>query len=154
MLRVSPLPDHPRLSSEPQNEILDVVEDHFRKKILDRVHHRTQLTSNCVPTAGILFDMDGTLVDSITAVEAAWSSVANELGMPADEVIAATHGRRAIDNLRDLKPKLRRLTNEQMDEHVQEVSRILSVSILHRRELSNPVYRCVFDGGRNWKLMI
>jgi beta-phosphoglucomutase-like phosphatase (HAD superfamily) len=66
--------------------------------------------------------MDGTLVDSITAVEAAWSSVANELGMPADEVIAATHGRRAIDNLRDLKPKLRRLTNEQMDEHVQEVS--------------------------------
>ena len=71
---------------------------------------------------GILFDMDGTLVDSITAVEAAWSSVAQELGMPADEVIAATHGRRAIDNLRDLKPKLRRLTNEQMDEHVQEVS--------------------------------
>ncbi|GAA5982603.1 hypothetical protein JCM5350_002116 [Sporobolomyces pararoseus] len=69
---------------------------------------------------GILFDMDGTLVDSITAVEAAWSSVAQELGMPADEVIAATHGRRAIDNLRDLKPKLRRLTNEQMDEHVQE----------------------------------
>ncbi|GAA5871110.1 hypothetical protein JCM16303_001692 [Sporobolomyces ruberrimus] len=69
---------------------------------------------------GILFDMDGTLVDSITAVEAAWSSVAEELGMPADEVIAATHGRRAIDNLKDLKPKLRRLTNEQMDEHVQE----------------------------------
>ncbi|GAA6060302.1 hypothetical protein JCM10212_002943 [Sporobolomyces blumeae] len=69
---------------------------------------------------GILFDMDGTLVDSIAAVEAAWSSVAKELGMPADEVIAATHGRRAIDNLRDLKPKLRRLTNEQMDEHVQE----------------------------------
>ncbi|GAA5901909.1 uncharacterized protein JCM6883_000435 [Sporobolomyces salmoneus] len=69
---------------------------------------------------GILFDMDGTLVDSITAVEAAWSSVAEELGMSAQEVIAATHGRRAIDNLRDLKPKLRRLTNEQMDEHVQE----------------------------------
>ncbi|GAA5925041.1 uncharacterized protein JCM15063_005798 [Sporobolomyces koalae] len=69
---------------------------------------------------GILFDMDGTLVDSIAAVEAAWSSVAEELGMPADEVIAATHGRRAIDNLKDLKPKLRRLTNEQMEEHVVE----------------------------------
>ncbi|GAA5964868.1 hypothetical protein JCM21900_006776 [Sporobolomyces salmonicolor] len=69
---------------------------------------------------GILFDMDGTLVDSIAAVEAAWSSVAAEIGKPADEVIAATHGRRAIDNLRDLKPKLRRLTNEQMEPHVEE----------------------------------
>lgn len=69
---------------------------------------------------GILFDMDGTLVDSIAAVEAAWTSVANELGQPADEVIAATHGRRAIDNLRDLKPKLRRLTNDQMEPHVEE----------------------------------
>ncbi|SGY66659.1 BQ5605_C004g02694 [Microbotryum silenes-dioicae] len=69
---------------------------------------------------GILFDMDGTLVDSIAAVESAWSSVAEELGKPADEVIAATHGRRAIDNLRDLKPQLRRLTNEQMEPHVEE----------------------------------
>ncbi|KAM0792836.1 hypothetical protein ACM66B_002602 [Microbotryomycetes sp. NB124-2] len=68
----------------------------------------------------ILFDMDGTLVDSIKAVEAAWTSVANELGQPAEDVIAATHGRRAIDNLRDLKPQLRRLTNEQMEPHVEE----------------------------------
>ncbi|KAM0749757.1 HAD-like protein [Meredithblackwellia eburnea MCA 4105] len=64
--------------------------------------------------------MDGTLVDSIAAVEAAWTSVANELGEPAEKVIAATHGRRAIDNLRDLKPTLRRLTNEQMEPHVEE----------------------------------
>lgn len=61
------------------------------------------------------------LVDSIAAVEAAWTSVAVELGQPADVVIAATHGRRAIDNLRDLKPKLRRLTNEQMEPHVENV---------------------------------
>ncbi|ORY90893.1 HAD-like domain-containing protein [Leucosporidium creatinivorum] len=67
----------------------------------------------------ILFDMDGTLVDSIAAVEAAWTSVAEELGQPAEDVIAATHGRRAIDNLRDLQPKLRRLTNEQMEPHVE-----------------------------------
>lgn len=66
--------------------------------------------------------MDGTLVDSIAAVEAAWTSVAEELGQPAEEVIAATHGRRAIDNLRDLQPKLRRLTNEQMEPHVEAVS--------------------------------
>ncbi|GAA6031936.1 hypothetical protein NBRC10512_002164, partial [Rhodotorula toruloides] len=69
---------------------------------------------------GILFDMDGTLVDSIKAVEAAWAGVAQEIGQDPEEVIAATHGRRAIDNLRDLKPKLRRLTNEQMEPHVEE----------------------------------
>ncbi|POY73535.1 hypothetical protein BMF94_3472 [Rhodotorula taiwanensis] len=69
---------------------------------------------------GVLFDMDGTLVDSIKVLEAAWGSVAQELGKDPEEVIAATHGRRAIDNLRDLKPKLRRLTNEQMEEHVEE----------------------------------
>ncbi|KAL8280404.1 hypothetical protein RQP46_007052 [Phenoliferia psychrophenolica] len=68
---------------------------------------------------GILFDMDGTLVDSIAAVESAWTSVANELGLPPAEVIAATHGKRAIDNLKDLQPKLRRLTNEQMEPHVE-----------------------------------
>ncbi|BGP53210.1 hypothetical protein JCM8202v2_000769 [Rhodotorula sphaerocarpa] len=66
---------------------------------------------------GVLFDMDGTLVDSI---KAAWGSVAKELGKDPEEVIAATHGRRAIDNLRDLQPKLRRLTNEQMEPHVEE----------------------------------
>ncbi|GAA5860475.1 hypothetical protein JCM3774_000435 [Rhodotorula dairenensis] len=74
---------------------------------------------------GVLFDMDGTLVDSIKSrlnatVEAAWGAVAQEIGQDPEEVIAATHGRRAIDNLRDLKPKLRRLTNEQMEPHVEE----------------------------------
>ncbi|TNY23957.1 HAD-like domain-containing protein [Rhodotorula diobovata] len=69
---------------------------------------------------GILFDMDGTLVDSIKAVEAAWGAVAAEIGEDPEKVIAATHGRRAIDNLKDLKPHLRRLTNEQMEPHVEE----------------------------------
>ncbi|GAA6047910.1 hypothetical protein JCM3770_006420 [Rhodotorula araucariae] len=69
---------------------------------------------------GILFDMDGTLVDSIKAVEAAWGAVAAEIGEDPEKVIAATHGRRAIDNLKDLKPQLRRLTNEQMEPHVEE----------------------------------
>lgn len=69
----------------------------------------------------VVFDMDGTLVDSIAAVESAWGSVAIELNRDPAEVIAATHGRRAIDNLRDLKPRLRRLTNDQMEEHVEKV---------------------------------
>ena len=77
---------------------------------------------------GVLFDMvshsvprvapsdvnqDGTLTDSIAAVEAAWGAKADELGLDADEVIAATHGRRASDNLQDLIPTLKK-------EHVEQ----------------------------------
>ena len=51
---------------------------------------------------------DGTLTDSIAAVEAAWTAKAEELGLDPDEVIAATHGRRAEDNLLELVPNLKR----------------------------------------------
>ncbi|KAK4698073.1 hypothetical protein P7C70_g8112, partial [Phenoliferia sp. Uapishka_3] len=106
---------------------------------------------------GILFDMDGipltrellfsaALVDSIAAVEAAWTSVANELGQPADEVIAATHGRRAIDNLRDLKPKLRRLTNEQMEPHVEDVRAMgLELRLISEALIDVPLFAISFQ---------
>jgi len=67
----------------------------------------------------ILFDMDGTLVDSIAAVESAWGAVAQALNRDPQEVIDATHGRRAIDNLKDLKPHLRRMSNVEMEPHVE-----------------------------------
>jgi hypothetical protein len=50
---------------------------------------------------------DGTLTDSIAAVEAAWGKVADDLNLPRDQVIAATHGRRATDNLAALKPHIK-----------------------------------------------
>jgi len=49
---------------------------------------------------------DGTLTDSIAAVEAAWTRVAREIGADPAFVIAATHGKRAIDNLARFKPHL------------------------------------------------
>ncbi|KAJ7774499.1 HAD-like protein [Mycena maculata] len=54
----------------------------------------------------VLFDMDGTLTDSIAAVEAAWTRVAEEIGRDPAEVIALTHGKRAVDNLAMLKPDI------------------------------------------------
>jgi len=68
----------------------------------------------------VLFDMDGTLVDSIGAVEQAWGSVAKELGRDEQEVIDHTHGRRATDNLRDLKPELKETPEPEMQPHVKE----------------------------------
>lgn len=50
---------------------------------------------------------DGTLTDSIAAVEAAWHKVADEIGQDPKYVIAATHGKRAIDNLCQFKPHLK-----------------------------------------------
>jgi len=48
-----------------------------------------------------------TLTDSVAAVEAAWSRAAREIGADTTSVIAATNGRRAIDNLAQFKPHLR-----------------------------------------------
>lgn len=66
---------------------------------------------------GVLFDMDGTLTDSIAAVEAAWTAKAEELGKDPEEVIKATHGRRASDNLQDLIPSLKK---EDIDQEVDK----------------------------------
>ncbi|POV95109.1 hypothetical protein PSHT_15848 [Puccinia striiformis] len=38
----------------------------------------------------VLFDMDGTLVDSIPAIESAWAAVAKKINKPAADVIEAT----------------------------------------------------------------
>lgn len=49
---------------------------------------------------------DGTLTDSIAAVEAAWGKVADDLGLDRETIIAATHGKRAIDNLKQFRPEI------------------------------------------------
>ncbi|KAF9263018.1 hypothetical protein L218DRAFT_973364 [Marasmius fiardii PR-910] len=67
----------------------------------------------------VLFDMDGTLTDSISAVEAAWSKVAKDLGEVPEYVVAATHGKRAIDNLRQFRPNLARANTEEMNGEVR-----------------------------------
>jgi mannitol-1-/sugar-/sorbitol-6-phosphatase len=46
---------------------------------------------------GILFDIDGTLVDSTTAVERSWRTWAREYHVDADEVLRVCHGRRTED---------------------------------------------------------
>ncbi|OBZ71277.1 2-deoxyglucose-6-phosphate phosphatase 1 [Grifola frondosa] len=64
----------------------------------------------------VLFDMDGTLTDSIAAVEAAWGKVATDIGQDPAYVIAATHGKRAVDNLSQFKPHIKA---HEMDDEVQ-----------------------------------
>ncbi|KJC63703.1 sugar-phosphatase [Agreia bicolorata] len=54
----------------------------------------TSLTARAV-----LFDMDGTLVDSTAVVEQVWSAFAAENGMDAQAIIATGHGVRAEDTM-------------------------------------------------------
>lgn len=49
---------------------------------------------------GFLFDLDGTLVDSLPSVERAWSNWARRHGLSPEEVLAFIHGKQAITSLR------------------------------------------------------
>lgn len=49
---------------------------------------------------GFLFDLDGTLVDSLPAVERAWGNWAMQHGISIDEVLDFIHGKQAITSLR------------------------------------------------------
>ena len=54
--------------------------------------------------AGVLFDMDGTLVDSTVVVEAMWSEFAATHGLDPDVLVPASHGRQTLDTIRDFLP--------------------------------------------------
>lgn len=55
---------------------------------------------------GILFDLDGVLVDSAECVERTWREWAAKHHLDAEEVISAAHGRRTIETLRLVAPEL------------------------------------------------
>ena len=52
----------------------------------------------------LLFDMDGTLVDSTDVVEVAWRRFAGQHGLDADALLADVHGMRAEESIRRWAP--------------------------------------------------
>jgi sugar-phosphatase len=52
----------------------------------------------------VLFDMDGTLVDSRPAVERVWRGFADRFDLDPDRVVEEAHGVRMIDTIRKLAP--------------------------------------------------
>ncbi|WP_323864192.1 sugar phosphatase [Xenorhabdus cabanillasii] len=61
---------------------------------------------------GFLFDLDGTLIDSLPAVERAWVKFADKMGINRDEVLNYVHGTPAILSLRHFMPGA---TEEEID---------------------------------------
>ena len=53
---------------------------------------------------GVLFDLDGVLVDSTPAVARVWADWAREHGFDPDEVVKKGHGRPSIATIRELLP--------------------------------------------------
>ena len=54
----------------------------------------------------ILFDMDGTLVDSKACVESIWKRWALRHGVDVHSLLQTSHGRRAEDTIKDVAPHL------------------------------------------------
>jgi len=57
-----------------------------------------------LPCRGVLFDMDGVLVDSTPAVARVWSGWAREHGFEPEAVVKQAHGRPSIATIRELLP--------------------------------------------------
>ena len=70
-----------------------------------------------IQCAGVLFDLDGVLVDSTPAVARVWAKWAARHGFDADEVVRQAHGRPSIATIRELLP------NGNHDEENAEVER-------------------------------
>jgi sugar-phosphatase len=64
---------------------------------------------------GVLFDMDGVLINSTAADERSWLRWAQTHGMEGTFSVQSTHGRRTIDTIRLLRPDL---------DHQTELNRI------------------------------
>ena len=56
--------------------------------------------------SAVLFDMDGTLVDSTACVEIIWTNWALKNGIEVQRTLAAAHGRRTVETLREVAPFL------------------------------------------------
>ncbi len=59
-----------------------------------------------VECQAILFDMDGTLVDSTPVVERQWKRFAERHGLDYAEIMRVSHGRRNQETIREIAPHL------------------------------------------------
>ncbi|HEY3989510.1 MAG TPA: HAD family hydrolase [Acidobacteriaceae bacterium] len=81
------------------------------------------MPSVTISVRGILFDMDGVLISSTGADERCWLQWAKHHGMEGTFSLQSTHGRRALDTLRAIRPDLdpvieqRRLEDYDAEDH-------------------------------------
>lgn len=65
----------------------------------------SHMTAALIECDAVLFDMDGTLVDSTDVVERHWARWAARRGINVSEILAVSHGRPTIETLRLVAPR-------------------------------------------------
>lgn len=63
------------------------------------------MTDSVLTASVLLFDMDGTLVDSTASVERAWGRFAARHGLEASAILAVAHGRPTIEVVAEFAPQ-------------------------------------------------
>jgi sugar-phosphatase len=82
-----------------------------------------------ITTRGLLFDMDGVLVSSLSSVERCWAQWADIYGVDREYALRITHGRRAIDTVRTLRPDIDPLVGLKVIEDI-EVNDVADTKLL------------------------
>jgi mannitol-1-/sugar-/sorbitol-6-phosphatase len=88
------------------------------------------LSTMTVTARAVLFDMDGTLVDSTGVVEQVWGRFAARYGLDFEEILRTSHGVQAIDTVRRFAPPgadVHALTEELGRMELAETSGIVAV---------------------------
>ncbi|TCK66188.1 HAD-IA family hydrolase [Curtobacterium sp. PhB136] len=85
-----------------------------------------------IVASGVLFDMDGTLVDSTSVVEGAWSRFGAQHDIAPSTILAFSHGRQTIDTVQHFLPDLpyaeqRRLADELVADEVENTHGIIEI---------------------------
>lgn len=62
------------------------------------------MSPHVLTARAILFDMDGTLVDSTAVVEGVWARFADRYGLDVKEILLTSHGRQMVDTVRRWAP--------------------------------------------------
>lgn len=70
----------------------------------------------------VIFDMDGTLVNSQAAVERVWRKWARKHGVSAEKILAASHGRRTQEIVRLFAPEGMDIDREASELEAEEVA--------------------------------
>jgi sugar-phosphatase len=66
--------------------------------------HSASTSQRTLTCRAVLFDMDGTLVDSTAVVEEVWGEFAVRYGLDFEEILRTSHGVQAIDTVRRFAP--------------------------------------------------
>lgn len=83
----------------------------------------------------VLFDMDGTLVDSTALVERLWGAWGAQHGVALQEILAVSHGRRTVDTIALVAPHLDAAAETRAIEQDERVSHDGVIALRGARKL-------------------